>query len=211
MARGPLGIAVALGILGGCIDARDRFEDFLGRIPDAAAIDRIDAAPLAQLPDVTGTFLAALSTPAAPDLPTQYLIVATLTDHGDGTGTLATRMQALSVEGRQPVGEETVGQPVLVNVAGEFSVRFPELVTPGEANPVGGIEVTADVTFAGRIRSADRFCGDVPAGTIVKPFHYDLTGSTWSAIRVPDGAVGDALPPPETACPADDTADGGSP
>jgi hypothetical protein len=190
--------------LSGCIDTHQRFGDYLGRLPDAPIDSSIDAPPLRELPDVTGTFLLGLATSIAPDSPLQFRMINGLQRNMDGTGTLMTRLQALSLfpsPTRMPVGMEMT-TTVPVDSAGQFALTFNNVMIDGAANPLTGNAITiTTTTMMGTLRSADRLCGTV-TGMVTQPIQVDLTGSTFGAIRVPDGATGMALPQPETACPS---------
>lgn len=198
-----------------CPDPAGRFDEFVARVPDAAVVEMIDAPPLASLPDVTGTFFGGLATTLDPNQPIMVRFTNVLTPYVDGTGTLDTTIVAIAVADKMPVGPENVITGVPVNVAGEFEIPVNDITFPGAANPITGSTAMGSLVLRGRIRSEDRMCGDVSSGMVTSPIVYDLTGSTWSVIRVADGAVGDDLPsPPERKCPEEADAgvpDAGSP
>jgi hypothetical protein len=92
---------------------------------------------------------------------------------------------------------------------GTFQVMFQNVMIPGAANPVTGMDLTANVTLDGTIRSPDRYCGDV-TGMVTAPVALDLSGSHFGAIRVSATAIGSSLPAPDFTCPAGGPVDGGN-
>lgn len=201
-------LVLSLAITTGCFDPHGRFEEFGDRLIDAGpTAPTPDAAPLEELPDVTGRFLIGLSTTVAPDLPLRFVFANELTMGPDGTATLTTRIQPLAVADGMPVGDEIVIETP-VNSAGEFQVVLSPVNVPGAANPITGSPIEANVTLAGRILSEDRYCGTVPAGTVLKPVMLDVSGSTWSGFRIADDMIGGNLPPVEKECPTNLPEDG---
>jgi hypothetical protein len=207
--RTLLTLAIVLPALSGCPDPQARFDEFVGRVPDANVITTIDAPPLEELPDITGEHLLGFAPVIAPDTPFQFIATATLTQNMDGTGMLDLSMVALDITNRMPVGGTTTVSQVPVSTSGSFTLHFTDVTIPGEANPITGSPIFAPVVdLIGVIRSTDRFCGTVE-GMVTSPIEIDLMGSTFSAIRIPPGTTGLDLPPVEKECPASMPADAG--
>jgi len=201
--------SAALLLLTACPDPRAKYEDFVERVPDAAIEEpAADAAVLDELPDVTGTFFMAFDPVVAPGLPFLFRWQIVLTKNPDGTGSVTVMHQALTTADRQPIGAVTTIVDIPVPSTGELVFSVDDLIIPGPANAVSGTELHVDLDFDGVLRGADRICGDALGG-VNSPFVLDLSNSTWSAIRVPDDALGNDLPPPELKCPAPVLPDGG--
>ncbi len=216
-----LGAVLALGagaLLAGCPDPAGDYDAFVKRTPVADA-SMVDAAA-SSIYDVTGRFLLGISTPISPDTPLLFISNQTLTPLGDGTATLELRVQALRTTDLTPLDTVYVATGT-VSATGQFSLPAgspnpahgatghvhadPEpvliIAVPGEANPISGGDIVADLRLDGTLISADRMCGTI-VGRLLAPFMGDLTGSKWGGIRVPAGAVGTALPAPVVDCPA---------
>jgi hypothetical protein len=74
---------------------------------------------------------------------------------------------------------------------------FGSIAIAGEANPISGTEITADITLLGQLLSDQLLCGEVE-GSITAPIALDLTGSTWGSLRITD--AGGAFPQAVTDC-----------
>jgi hypothetical protein len=210
MTRRPILIG-CLAVLSGCTDAPHRFEEFLERIPDATPEVRVDAAKLDKLPDVTGTFYVGLATTPAPDLPLRFFFRNQMSMNHDGTASMNLTITPLSVAEGKPVGEDMVVKDVRVNASGEFSFLLDPVKVAGAANPISGSDIEGAITMSGQILSADRYCGWIPEGRVVKPVELDAKDSKWGGVRVAEGTVGDALPPLESECPKPMASDAGVP
>lgn len=182
-----------------CVDTAGRFDQFAESVVDAGTVELVDATPVESLPDITGQHLLGLAAVIAPDKPIQFLAEVEFTDNADGTGSLDISLTALRYEDRMPTGEPLVATDVVVNNAGQFQATF-EGDMPGDANPITGSTLTATVTLIGIINSEDSWCGQA-TGEVTRPTKVPLEGSTYAAIRVPAGAVGDQLPALQTTCP----------
>ena len=188
----------------GCVDAREPFDDFAGRIIDAGAGNQTDAAPLEEIPDITGTFLMGMSAVTAPDRIAQFAAETTYTDNGDGTGTVSIALQPLHTATREPVGDPVVMDGSMAPVAntGEFSATFEGLL-PADANPITGTNLRVRITMSATIKSVDLFCGPLD-GDVIAPVPSSIDGSSFAAIRIdPDSAPAD-LPPVIGECPTDE-------
>ena len=137
---------------------------------------------------VDGTYLFAVSTLLAPDLPLQYLARV----RGDGRESslelvplsLAT---SSTTEPREPLEEfaTNVGE-IAVGPDGRFEFILPEQFVPGAANPITG----SDILFTGIFEaqaSSSLFCGTLN-GEVISPITADLTGSTFAGILIDEDA-----------------------
>jgi hypothetical protein len=195
----PVAVGVGLALaLGGCVDPDKRFREFNDRIIDAST-DRIDAQPFDELPDITGTFYLAVSPKPSPENIYQFLAEVALTDNGDGTGTVQISSQPLHKTERTPVGEPLTDEDVAVDRSGQFQPTFSGTVV-GDADPVLGADLVATMVLDAIILSEDVWCG-ILNGEVTQPLNLSLDGSTFAAIRVAPGTVGDDLPAPVYECP----------
>jgi hypothetical protein len=183
----------------------DRFLDDTEEERDAAQQGRDVGGALA---DVSGTFLFAIAPILNPATPLQFIATNTLVIAPDGSGaTLDMVLQPLSLnvgsttEPREPVGEpiELLGIPV--DASGAFvleSLGGPVMVT-GEANPITGSDIVADISLMGAIQSEDLMCG-AAGGQVTSPLVADLAGSTFGSQRIEDTDPA-SLPEPLAECP----------
>jgi hypothetical protein len=209
MLRSALFIAILAGAGLGCVDPEGRFNRFLNGLPDGPAI--VDG-PTGTLADISGTFLFSLSAPVAPDKPLLFISTNTMQMLGDGTGSLSMSLQGLTASDRTLVpGTVAQAQNTPVAADGTFHTDFGQLTIPAATDTIIlGAEIMAMVQIAGNIRSTDLYCG-IATGMVQSPIPLDLAGTTWGAIRVPPGTVGNALPRPVFVCPSagDGGVDGG--
>jgi hypothetical protein len=188
--------------LGACVDAEAKFDEFDERVPDAGIIDEPDAEPLDVIPNITGHFLVALSPVVAPDARILYIATTDMTPTTSGGVVDIQALTALDRDTFDPVPDTdplaSMGNEV--NLAGQFEAPVRGDV-PGRANPLSGQPLIIDVTLLGTIVDEDLWCGI--ANGVETTLNIDLNGSTFGAIRIPEGTTGDALPDPLAACPDD--------
>lgn len=189
----------------GCVDPRGRFDEFADRTPVVDAGVRVDAPVLTMLPDVTGTFLVGLTIAFAPARPVQLISTQTLT-----AGKLSLHLRFLRQSDRAIIEENPIDIPAVdVDSTGAFVIQIAELRIPKAANPLMNDAVAQNVVLGGMIKSKDAFCTTV-TGMVIEPAQESLDGSTVGAIRIPDGASGNALPPPVGSCAGLSTPDAGA-
>ncbi len=179
-------IYAGCAILGGCTNPRSGLDDFSNRVVDANT-DHPDAPMLLDIPDVTGEFLWAMDPSPQPGSIFYYQATLTLTKGTDST-TLMISLQPLNFMTFAQVGDPSVPDPNPVEVSqltGEFTAPVTGDV-PGPANSIAGIPITASTTFDGVIRTKDFICGDMN-GAVIAPINIDLNGSSFGAVRIPDG------------------------
>ncbi|MCA9712671.1 MAG: hypothetical protein KDK70_42980, partial [Myxococcales bacterium] len=67
----------------------------------------------------------------------------------------------------------------------QFELPFGPIEVTGEANPITGAPIMADITLAASITDVDAWCGTVD-GDVLSPIQVPLAGSTFGAIRLAD-------------------------
>ena len=189
----------------GCVDARKSYDDFESRIVDGNT-SQPDRPNLTNIPDCTGHFLLAVHAAAGGDSSNPLLFVAdyTLTANADGTANLSYSASALTemsphvVSAGPPPGPQFGSNDMKVALDGTFTAPLQGTL-PGDANPIspGTIVSTSNGEKHGLIVSTDLICGTLTGTAGPLP----LDGSTFAAIRIAPGTIGDALPTPVTACP----------
>jgi hypothetical protein len=182
-------VIISITLLGGaCVDARQAFDDYHGRIPDAAPAD---AAPIVStLPDVTGQWFAVAHPPVDGKffyLEVTYGFTAVTTN----TAKLEFSAQPLDYTTMAPVGDPFVAHMVPVDMNANADIPMNGLL-PAAANDISGTEVTVAATVHATLVSTDFICGTLTgqAGPL------DLTGTTFGAQRI----TGSTLPSPISAC-----------
>jgi hypothetical protein len=184
-----LGFGVLLP-LAGCPDSEAKFKEFLDNTDD----DRDFVAPkpdlMASQDDISGTFLLAVSTVIAVDLPMQFIATNTVTTDEMGNQTLTASLQPLSLDQgkvltpRMPTGEP-IDQMNLPLTDGMFVIDAGTLMVTGVANPVTGSDIVATLVMKGTVVDKDFYCGDIE-GEVTSPLMADLAGSTFAAVRLED-------------------------
>ena len=202
---------LALPSLAGCVDPSSRLDGFSGRVVDAD-LTRPDGS--GGLYDVSGQFLATITPGFAPNAQLQFLATVSYSPTAGGA-TIDLSFQPLWSANcqdptpdqiRTPVGDPLVVTGTAVNAGGAFDLTFMDATVDARANALLCGDIVADVELSGTLKSTDLFCGAV-AGNVKQPIPASLDGSTFAAIRVADGTIGNALPDPVGACPL--PADGG--
>jgi hypothetical protein len=185
----------AVPLLSGCPDPEGRFNEFVARVPDAKTTVVYDAPKVAEIPDITGTFVFAIHINILPN-PVQALATVVMTPSGN-EATANFHIQFLKVSDRTPTGTPFDVNGVHINSAAEFDLVVGTLFIPAAANPLGVDATAENVDLPGIITSKDSFCGSVN-GHVTMPTPLDLAGSTFGAVR----QTGATLPPPVSMCTA---------
>jgi hypothetical protein len=195
----------------GCVSPRDRFDEFGARVIDATLADRPEGA----FADITGEFLVGVATTLDPSLPLLFLATIDVEiDNGTGTGTGQFEFQPLEAsrcpgnDGLVPVGDPFAIPDVEIEEDGGFQAGFTGML-PGEANNVSCSTVRVEITFDAVIRSTEVWCGLI-MGRVVTT-NTSINGSTFGAIRIEPGTLGDDLPDPLLQCPVPEEPDAGVP
>jgi hypothetical protein len=189
----------------GCPDTGGKFDDFVERwrIANPGFDGSVDAGECAPLdpPELDGQYVFALSAVIARETPILFL---TQVAGQSSPPSIQLEFQPLSAADRRtPVGQPVTIGPLPLMPDGTLSAQLPPLVVAGEANPITGGEIEAQVTLNGRLCGGTDFqCGSV-TGSVTRPIPLDLMGSTFAMERVQGGA------PPEQpflSCSRDQTA-----
>jgi hypothetical protein len=185
----PLALPLALLGLAGCPDPAAEFDDFETRWraanPDAGG-GVVDSGPC-PAPDPSalgGRYIFALSAVIERTKPILFLA-----DVSGGPEGLTFALQPLSAADRRtPVGPPTTVGPFPLSPDGAFHAELPPLVVTGEANPITGSQIAAQlVVLDARFCDISGFyCGSV-SGNLIEPIPLDLATSTFAMERITGG------------------------
>jgi len=189
---------LVLSLAGGCVNPRDRFDEFGGRVIDAAPVVTIDAAPIGNLPDITGEWLFGIQPVIAPGSTIRLRGPIDFRYVGVDEGVADISVTPLHRTTGMPVGDPLVSNDVPVASTGEFDAPAQGAIS-GLANPISGSNLQVDIVLHGMIRSADLLCGTV-TGT-ESNLNLVLDGSTFGAIRIDPATAPRDLPPAINDCP----------
>jgi hypothetical protein len=208
-------VAVAVGILGACVDAKKRFDEYDDRVPviDASTLDR----PTVPISNIDGTWYLSVSA-----VGTNIHIFATWDiDINGATATLDGSYQPLAAAEDMPGVRRAVGAPLVANdVAVDDTASFSAPLMgkiDGMANPLTGSDLYPEspgTNLLGVIRSADLVCGTVsgaicvgaPCNNDPPPSRIPLTGATFGARRA---SAANMLPAMLDHCPDPQAIDAG--
>lgn len=192
--------------LTGCVDPEGKFNDFVDRvgqtaldsgIPDAARDAPGDAGPCVVEPGfVEGTYLLTLSIFIQPGTPIIMSAELSTPEFQGATGLEISATPLRADDRKTPVGNPIAVGPVAVQDSGDFMADITGLDVAGEANPISGGQIAADVTLSGNIcGDPSFFCGAI-GGMVSQPLPInDLTGSTFTLLRLEAGQEPPARPP----------------
>ena len=174
-------IAGLLLCASGCTTAEDEFNAFRERyepLYPPIVVEGCTGDPCTPptAPEADGQYLFTLSAALDPTHP--VLLDAQVTY--DATG-LSITTQAVRADDRTTkIGDVVMLGPFTVAQDGCFQADLPPLDVPGEANPITGNPITADVTLIGRLCApVGFFCGDI-TGAVTAPANIPLDGSTFT-------------------------------
>ena len=162
----------------GCPDpdqAVDEFSDARDQLPEVQEV--VPFCP--ELVDASGTYMIAVLTPLDQSKP---LLMRTIVDvAGLDTDpvepTIKMTLTPLSVDGREPIGETIETEYVALAADGSFELPFGKVKVTGDANPISGSDIEADLTLLGQVRSETSVCGEI-IGDLIQPTSFDLMGTT---------------------------------
>lgn len=195
-------LTLAAALLGACVDAHNRFDEFTERVVDAQA-NQIDGS--GALAEIDGEFLLTIQPSFDANHFLKFVVTSEITIDGD-TGSLDLSVQPLAAErcdegnGGNEVGDAIEANGLAVDANGSFVLEQDGLMVTMLANDVTCTDIVANLVLTGFIKSEDLYCGDVSGR--VTTTGSNLEGSTFGAIRIEPGTRGDAnLPEPAKACP----------
>ena len=203
-----LGGATALGV--GCVDPGKLFSDYDERVVDAGKQVIAGGCNGGEIPALGGEYYLALSPVVAQDALLE-LIVTTELDLTVDPALLSLTFQALCTQEDQctvgqPIGDPHVETGIEVNTECGFEANIESIIIAGGANTLSGSEIDGELQLLGNLQSEEFYCGIVNGIAKVGSAPIPIDNSTFGAVRVPNGTLGDDLPEPVAACP-DETPD----
>ncbi len=145
-----------------------------------------------------GDYLLAMSAKPKPASPFLFRM-SLVTQASGGNLQMQWTLQPLDrVDRKTPVGAPIAFPPSVVGNDGLIDVDLPPIDVPGQANPISGTDITADVaSMRGAFCDASGFhCGDLD-GALTKPIPLSIDGSTWTIQKFQDPT---ATPSPVIDC-----------
>ncbi len=188
-----------------CVDPGKLFSDFDNRVVDAGKQVIAGGCNGGEIPAIGGEYYLALSPVVAQDALLE-LIVTTELDLTVDPALLSLSFQALCTQEDQctvgqPVGDPHVESGIEVNEECGFEANIESIIIAGGANTLSGSEIDGELQLLGTLQADDFYCGIVNGVANVGGAPIPIDNSTFGAIRVPDGTLGDDLPEPIAACP----------
>ena len=193
--------------LSGCPDPQGVADDFIDNRAELDLRDMAAPSDAAMMPcrapaEATGTYILAVLTALDPGKPL-LLKAEVVTDLESEPKTIQMVLQPLGVEDRTPLGDIIAPEAVEIGEDGRFSIPFGNVVVTGEANPISGSEIEADLTLNGEIRGEQDICGLIE-GDLIRPTAFSLNGSTVGMGLVEGDDFASATPVLEcAACPGE--------
>jgi hypothetical protein len=187
-------------VTGACVDAKARFDDFGGRVNDAAPPP--DNPMVSEVADITGEFMLSLDALGSGAY-IHYIASATLNENDTGyTVDLEFRPVDYQTLELVPDTSPATWSGLVVDPAtAAFVIPLDGLIIPNTANPLLNGDATVNGEISATIRSTAFWCGSV-TGQVVETGTM-LNGSTFGAQRITAGTVGAALPAPAGSCNAE--------
>jgi hypothetical protein len=177
----------------GCPDTGGKFDDFVERWRIAnpgfdGSVDGGECAPL-DPPELDGEYVFALS--AVIQRETPILFLTDVTGQANPPSIQLVFQPLSAADRRTPVGQPVTIGPLPLMPDGTLNAQLPPLVVTGEANPITGGEIEAQVTLNARLCGGTDFqCGSV-SGDVTQPLPLALTGSTFAMERIQGGVPPD--------------------
>ena len=134
-----------------------------------------------ELVDATGSYVLAINTAVAPGTPLLFKsdVIVDLE-----ANTIRMMIYPINTE-REVLPEAIDPETVTLSNDGTFTLPLGEVDIPGEANPVSGSDIKANLTLVGRLRSDEFFCGEL-VGELIFPSEFPLAGSTFGSVKLAD-------------------------
>ena len=195
-------LVLCISVSLGCIDPKSKIDDFIDRTPDVPKPPGCDG----RIADITGQFLISID-PKPLEAGKFIRFIGDVT-FASGANTVDLTIRPLDFETGQFVPDfDPLGFTGLqVDADGNFNVDLDTTI-PGRANAVlPNVDVGVMGALAATIGGVDLFFGDVTGMTSLGS---NLDGSTFGAIRIEEGTLGDALPDPVGECLIDMEVDAG--
>lgn len=191
----------------GCVDPAEKFSEFDNRVYDAAKSVVATGCPGGVVPDVSGEFFLSLSPAPSPESLLK-LIITTEIDLTTDPALLSLTFQPLCVQEDQctvgqPIGDPHVETGIEVSNECSFELDIPSIIIPGGGNALSGAEIDGELQLLGNLQSEDFYCGIVNGIANAGGIPVPIDNSTFGAVRITPGTLGDDLPTPVPACPSD--------
>lgn len=176
----------------GCADPEGDYEAFNERAAKVGGLSQPAGdceTPLPAPGEPDGDFLMALSAKINPAKPIMFFTRLTTAAMGDGLD-VTMNIQPLSAADRKtPVGNAVDVGPFHVGADAKLVADLPPLEVTGEANPLTGSDIQADVALTGNLCSPGEFiCGEV-TGEAIASITVKLDGSTFTLQKITDPAA----------------------
>ncbi len=202
----------------GCVDPEGDFKDFQDRHNKiyggagqggAGGAGGQDAGPctVPAAGEIDGDYLFALSAVTAgnkanKNRPIVVLNTVTTRDVGGNLVMDWSLQPLLAADRTTPIGSPLSVTDIEIGADGSFDVDPEPLDVAGEANPLSGSPITADISsISGKVCDLDGFyCGSV-AGDVSKPISLSIAGSTWTMQKIEGGVYPE---PPKIDCAMND-------
>lgn len=185
MSRRSILVLCSIFLCAGCVDTEGKFNDFGRRLGTREGGIGGDASTCTVTPNsVQGQYLLAISVVIAPTKPIVALTDLTTPPVSGGTGLSLNAQPLLAADRRTPVGAKIALGPFPIDANGGFVVNIPGLQVTGQANPVTGGDILADVVLTGNLCGDGRFFCGIVTGQVQSPLPLDLQGSTFTLTRV---------------------------
>ena len=191
--------------VGACISPSDRFNEFVEAVPTEDSTMLLGCGDM-ELPDFSGEFYMVVEPNIAAGTFIEFIATVSLDLSGE-EATADFSFQPLCVQGvcgdrlQMPEGDPLVQEGVVINNECQFEVPFEDVFVEGDANPVSGSPIEGDVQVVGTVQSDEFFCGEFN-GILTAPIpNLDLAGSTFGAIAIEPGTIGQDLPERVFTCP----------
>ncbi len=209
------GAAILAICASGCPDPAKSFSDFDKRVIDAGKTV-VGTACGGELPDISGEFYLQLDPSGIAPGALLEFIATTVLDKTVDPAVLALTLQPLCVQAgqctvKQPVGDPFTVMNIEVNQQCQFVTDIVGIPVPGGANAITGADLVGNLLMTGSIIDPDLFCGAIDGEAVVGSTVVPVNGSTFGAVRITPGTLGDSLPEGEFRCRMDAPADAGVP
>ena len=196
---GIMALALAAGVYTGCDvpDPAGEFEKF----GDRTAEDRVVADMSinnGQQVDFSGTFLLGIVTPLL-ETPIMLETVVSVDENFSADFEFQPIKTDITQDGtpredaRTPVGDVIAVSGVQVEPDGSFEVDLGEVAVAGDANPISGSDILANIQLQGVVQSMTFFCGTA-SGNAIEPIMLPLAGSTFGAVELEGATITDIEP-----------------
>jgi hypothetical protein len=186
---------VTLALAGGCVDPKGEFEEYGTRVVDAMPIS-VDCPEYTETPDISGTFLFGSRDRIVTQMgDITFLFTMTMTRITSLTATVDVSAQPLDFKTKEKVGDPFVTTGIPVDTC-LFKAPLKGTM-PGASNPITLAPVEVDAVVPGEIQTTDFICGRTIEGGVPG---FPLANQDFALIRVPEGAIGAALPDTKNNC-----------